>query len=29
MKQGFNGLWLALGVAIAAAPGAALAAYPD
>ncbi|WP_410170640.1 tripartite tricarboxylate transporter substrate binding protein [Cupriavidus nantongensis] len=29
MKQAFNGLWLALGVALMAAHGAALAAYPD
>lgn len=29
MKQAFNGLWLALGVAVVAAPGAAAAAYPD
>ncbi|SOY63952.1 conserved hypothetical protein; UPF0065 [Cupriavidus taiwanensis] len=29
MKQAFNGLWLALGVAVVAAPGAAVAAYPD
>ncbi|WP_370641730.1 tripartite tricarboxylate transporter substrate binding protein [Cupriavidus sp. MP-37] len=29
MKQAFNGLWLALGAALMAAPGAAAAAYPD